>query len=111
MSRTINTHVYALQGMTEPSATYGASISGVPYTAKFANLVTRQGGVAGSRISRSIQKIVVGADGTNYPVVVSVSVFKPDALPSSDVTSVIDETKALMAETGFEASVANKSLE
>lgn len=110
MPRTINTHAYATQAITDSSASYGAVLSGVPMVAKFASLATKQGGVSGHRTTRTITKTVTVA-GVNYPVSASYTVFQPSSLPTSEAASAVAELKALIAETSFDAGVDNRSLE
>lgn len=110
MSRSINSHAYALQGMSEGSALYGADIGGIPHTAKFASLLTKQGGQTGYRTSRTIQKMVTVA-GVSYPVSASYTVFHPIALPSSDAASAVSELRSLIGEETFDAAVNSRSLE
>jgi len=110
MSRTINTHAYALQGMTDSSASYGATIGSDSFSAKFSSLPTKQGGQPGFRTSRTIQKTVV-VGGVPHVVSAAYTVFLPSALVSSDTTNVVAELKALIAEATFDAGVNNRSLE
>lgn len=110
MPRTINTHAYATQGIADTSASYGATIDGSSFVAKFTSLATKQGGVAGFRTSRTITKMVTVA-GAVYPVSASYTVFQPSALATSDTTNVVAELKALIGEATFDANVNNRSLE
>lgn len=111
MSRTINSVSYALQGVGENSAVYGAVIASIPTTVKFQSLPTRQGGLDGVRTTRTVNQKVTLADGTIAVVSESHSSFVPKIAQKADAASSRTVLKALMAEAGYDAAMAAESVE
>lgn len=111
MSKTINTHTYALRGTGENMALYGAIISNVPYEARLQSLSTRQKGETGVRTSRVITVQVNDAEGAPHDVVCSVSFFLPHDLPTTALDAPFAEMLAWQGESGFLTSVKNQSVE
>mgnify|MGYP001102261126 CR=1 FL=1 len=111
MSKTINTHVYALRGTTDSGASYGAQVGSVPYEARLQSLQTRQSGEPGVRTSRSIVVKTADAEGVAHDVVVSVSCFLPNSLPSTALDAPFAELAAWVGEATFLTSVKNLSVE
>lgn len=111
MSRTINTVAYSLQGTQANSASYGAVVSSVPTTVRFQTLAARQSGFEGTRTSRAVTQKVALADGSRVDVVETHTSFVPNNVSSADALTARSILKALMAEAGYDAGVADKSIE
>lgn len=111
MSRTINSVSYALQGVGESSAVYGAIIASVPTTVKFHSLPARQGGLDGVRTTRTVNQKVKLADGTIAVVAESHTSFVPNVAQKTDAAASRAVLKALMAEEGYDAALAAESVE
>lgn len=111
MSRTINDVTYALQGTTENSATFGAIISNIPTTVRFQTLATRQGGLEGFRVTRTVTQKITMPNGTVATVSESHSSFLPDCAAITDSAACRVILRSLMAETGYDAALAAMSIE
>lgn len=111
MSRTINSVAYALQGTTENSATFGAVISGIPTTVRFQTLATRQGGLEGFRVTRTVTQKVTVPDGSVATVSESHSSFLPSCVASTGSAASRAILRSLMAEEGYDAALAAMAIE
>lgn len=111
MSRTINSVSYALQGVSENSAVYGAVLASIPTTVKFQSLPTRQGGLNGTRTTRTVNQKITLTDGTIAVVSESHSSFVPEIAKKTDAAASRAVLKALMAEEGYDAAMAAESVE
>lgn len=111
MSKTINTHVYALQGTSESGASYGATLTEGTAVARLNAIKTRQNGEEGYRVTRAIDLTVMDAEGLPSTTTASISIFLPVACPVAGIDAVFGEAKAWMNEATFLAQVKNRSVE
>lgn len=111
MSRTIDSVAYALQGTTDNSATYGATLGAIPTTVRFQSLPTRQGGLEGVRTTRVVSQKVTLADGQVVTVSESHTSFVPNVAAKTNAAGSRAVLRALMSEEGYDAAVAAQAVE